>query len=70
MLIAQIIRPLSQLRPDLGPFALQQRARTVFSAVHGIVAMASTGRDATTPLEELPGEVAALVNALIRGLED
>ena len=70
VLIAQIIRPLSQLRPDLNPTALQQRARTVFSAVHGVVAMAVTGRYVTTPQQDLPGEVAAIVDALTRGLAD
>ena len=70
VLIAQIIRPLSQLRPDLNPTALQQRARTVFSAVHGVVAMAVTGRYVTTPQKDLPGEVAAIVDALTRGLAD
>lgn len=68
VLIAQIIRPLGQLRPDLGPQALQQRAITVFSAVHGVVAMALTGRYVPTPRADLPGEVAALVDALTRGL--
>ena len=68
VLIAQIIKPLSQLRPDLGPAALQQRAKTVFASVHGVVALALTGRFVGTPRDALPGEVAALVDAMTRGL--
>lgn len=68
VLIAQIIAPLSQLRPDLAGDALQQRARTVFAAVHGVVMLALTARFVATPAEVLPGEVAALVDAMTRGL--
>ncbi len=68
VLIAQIIKPLSELRPDLGKDALQQRAKTVFAAVHGVVALALTGRFVTTPRDALPGEVAALVDAMTRRL--
>jgi AcrR family transcriptional regulator len=68
VLIAQIIAPLSQLRPDLKGEALQQRARTVFAAVHGVVMLALTARFIATPPEALPGEVAALVEAMTRGL--
>ncbi len=68
VLIAQIIHPLSQLRPDLGSGALQQRAKTVFAAVHGVVALALNARFVGTPIEILPDEVAALVEAMTRGL--
>jgi AcrR family transcriptional regulator len=68
VLIAQIIAPLSQLRPDLTPEMLQQRAKTVFAAVHGVVHLALSGRYIGTPREALPGEVAALVDAMTRGL--
>ena len=34
------------------------------------VAMAVTGRYVTTPQKDLPGEVAAIVDALTRGLAD
>lgn len=67
VLIAQIIAPLSQLRPDLAGEALQQRARTVFAAVHGVVMLALTARFVSTPKDALAGEVAALVDALTRG---
>jgi AcrR family transcriptional regulator len=70
VLIAQIIAPLSQLRPDLAGEALQQRARTVFAAVHGVVMLGLTARFVATPPEAIPGEVAALVDAMTRGLAD
>ncbi|GLS87093.1 TetR family transcriptional regulator [Cypionkella aquatica] len=69
VLIAQIIAPLSQLRPDLTGEALRQRAGTVFAAVHGVVMLALTARFVGTPVAQLPGEVAALVEAMMRGLE-
>jgi AcrR family transcriptional regulator len=68
VLITQIIAPLAQLRPDLNGEALQQRARTVFAAVHGVVMLALTARFVSTPPEVLPAEVAALVDAMTRGL--
>ncbi|MDZ4310011.1 MAG: WHG domain-containing protein [Cypionkella sp.] len=70
VLIANIIAPLAELRPDLPPQALQQRARTVFAAVHGVVMLALTARFVATPRDQLPGEVAALVEAMTRGLAD
>lgn len=68
VLIEQIIAPLHALRPDLSPMALQQRAKTVFAAVHGVVQLALHGRFVGTPHEVLADEVAALVQAMTRGL--
>lgn len=68
VLIAQIIKPLAALRPDLDAITVQQRARTVFAAVHGVVMLALTARFVGTPPEQLPAEVAALVEAMTRGL--
>ena len=68
VLIAQIIRPLSQLRPDLGSEALTLRAKTVFAAVHGVVHLALTARFVGTPVVRLGAEVDALVTAMKRGL--
>jgi AcrR family transcriptional regulator len=68
VLIAQIIKPLHALRPDLEGLALQRRAKTVFAAVHGVVYLGLTGRFVGTPREVLPSEVAALVEAMMRGL--
>lgn len=69
VLIAQIIRPLSQLRTDLSPEAVTQRAKTVFAAVHGVVHLALTARFVATPVDRLAFEVDALVTAMMRGLE-
>ena len=55
VLIESIIAPLAELRPDLAPPALQQRARTVFAAVHGVVMLALTARFVATPRDQLPG---------------
>ena len=68
VLIAQIIGPLRQLRPDMSEPALVLRAKTVFAAVHGVVYLALTARFVATPREDLPSEVAALVEAMMRGL--
>ena len=67
VLIAQIVGPLGVLRPELAGAVLEQRAKTVFAAVHGVVHLALTARFVATPREELAGEVAALVAALTRG---
>ncbi len=68
VLIEQIIRPLGVLRADLDEADLEQRAKTVFAAVHGVVYLALTARFVGTPRAVLPREVAALVEAMMRGL--
>ncbi len=68
VLIAQIIKPLSLMRPDLAPADLVRRAKTVFAAVHGVVYLGLTARFVGTPSDVLPAEVRALVEAMTRGL--
>ncbi|KAG1647408.1 hypothetical protein GQR58_030623 [Nymphon striatum] len=68
VLIAEIIAPLSLLRPDLPPDALQLRAQTLFASVHGVVQLAIHGRFVGAPLSMLKSEVAALVDAMTRGI--
>ncbi|MGP3699692.1 TetR/AcrR family transcriptional regulator [Rhodobacter sp. NSM] len=68
VLIERITGPLSVLRPDLGPEALELRAKTLFAAVHGVVALALQGRFTGTPRDRLESEVTALVAAMTRGL--
>jgi AcrR family transcriptional regulator len=68
VLIAQIVGPLSALRPDLEPALLHRRAKTVFAAVHGVVHLGLTARFIGTPAEVLASEVEALVEAMTRGL--
>jgi len=69
VLIAQLIEPLSKLRPDLGPDALRLRAQTLFAAVHGVVQLSFHGRYVGTPIELLESEVLALVDAMTRGIQ-
>lgn len=70
VLISHIIGPLHDLRPDLAASELEQRAKTVFAAVHGVVMLALTARFIGTPAADLPKEVAALVDAMTRGLSE
>ncbi len=68
VLIAEIIAPLAHLRPDLSPDALRLRAQTLFASVHGVVHLAVHGRFVGVPLSLLASEVAALVDAMTRGI--
>jgi AcrR family transcriptional regulator len=68
VLIAEIIAPLGQLRPDLPPEALTLRAQTLFASVHGVVQLAIHGRFVGVPVSSLKSEVAALVDAMTRGI--
>ena len=70
VLIAEIIAPLAQLRPDLSEDALRLRAQTVFAAVHGVVQLSIHGRYVGVPTDLLASEVDALVDAMIRGISE
>ncbi|MFM7336628.1 MAG: TetR/AcrR family transcriptional regulator [Tabrizicola sp.] len=67
VLIARIIAPLRQLRPDLPDGDIHLRVRTLFGAVHGVVHLALQGRLVGVPEPLLRQEVAALVGALVLG---
>ncbi len=67
-LISRIFAPLRVLRPDLDAAGLALRARTLFSAVHGVVQLSLERRFVGVPTEHLEAEVAALVDAMTRGL--
>jgi AcrR family transcriptional regulator len=69
-LIKQIVTPLALLRPDLTTDDLHLRARTLFAAVHGVVLLALEGRFVGAPQDKIGTEVAALVDAMTRGLAD
>ena len=69
VLISEIIAPLAKLRPDLSPEALGLRAQTLFASVHGVVQLAIHGQYVGVPHDLLPSEVAALVEAMTRGLD-
>ncbi len=68
VLIAEIIAPLAELRPDLDPETLRIRAQTLFAAVHGVVQLSIHGRYVGTPDVLLAREVEALVDVMIRGI--
>lgn len=68
VLISEIIAPLAKLRPDLDAGALTLRAQTLFASVHGVVQLAIHGRYVGVPHETLPSEIAALVEAMTRGV--
>lgn len=67
VLIARIVAPLRQLRPDLPDTDIRLRVRTLFGAVHGVVHLALQGRLVGVPEPQLRQEVAALVGALVIG---
>ena len=67
VLIARIVQPLRQLRPDLPEEEIRLRVRTLFGAVHGVVHLALQGRLVGVPEPQLRQEVAALVGALVVG---
>lgn len=68
VLVFNIIRPLSQMRPELEGAALWLRAATVFAAVHGVIWLALAARFGGTPQELLSREGAALVDAMTWGV--
>ena len=64
-----IAQPLAVLFPDLEERELLLRARTLFSAVHGLVSMSVQERFVAVPLAELEPQVALLVKASIEGMK-
>jgi AcrR family transcriptional regulator len=70
VLFAQAERPLGTLLPELDPDARQILARTLFSAVHGIVALGLEEKLASLPLPDLRNQVAATVRAITFGRDE
>jgi AcrR family transcriptional regulator len=60
--------PLEALRPGLDPLARGLLGRSIFAAVHGMVALGLDRRLAQTDLPGLRGQIALVVLALARGL--
>lgn len=67
MLFAQLERPLATLLPEFEPRARRIFARTLFSAVHGIVALGLEEKLVTLPMPELRTQLAATVRAITAG---
>jgi AcrR family transcriptional regulator len=69
-LFAQVERPLVTLLPDLDPGARRILARTLFSAVHGIVALGLEEKLASLPFPDLRDQLAATVRAITAGRDE
>ncbi|WP_407116713.1 TetR/AcrR family transcriptional regulator [Bradyrhizobium sp. LMG 9283] len=67
-LFRHIYRPLAALFPERTPEELGITARSLFSAVHGMVALGLEQKLVAVPLPALRKEIATLVRAMIDGL--
>ncbi|MBR0991804.1 TetR/AcrR family transcriptional regulator [Bradyrhizobium japonicum] len=67
-LFRHIHQPLISLFPERGPEELGITARSLFSAVHGMVALGLEQKLVAVPLPALRKEIAGLVRAMIDGL--
>jgi AcrR family transcriptional regulator len=70
VLFAQAERPLGTLLPEFDPDARQILARTLFSAVHGIVALGLEEKLVSLPLPDLRNQLAATVRAITSGRDE
>jgi len=68
-LFSRLEGPLGALLPDLDAEARARLARTLFSAVHGVVALGLEQKLAATPPETLDAELDTLVRLIAAGLE-
>src|SRR5271168_1367341 len=66
-LFAQVERPLAALLPELDRDAWRMLARTLFSAVHGIVVLGLEEKLVSLPLPDLRNQLAATVSAITMG---
>ena len=67
-LFRHIYRPLSVLLPTRPAGELSLTARSLFSAVHGMVALGLEHKLVAVPINELRKEIALIVSAIIKGL--
>jgi AcrR family transcriptional regulator len=67
-LFRHIYRPLAALFPKRSPEQLSVTARSLFSAVHGMVALGLEQKLIAVPIEALRSEIATIVRAMIEGL--
>lgn len=67
-LFTLIERPLENLRPDLADEDRKNLARSLFSAVHGIIALGLEEKLASLPMAVLRDQIAVVVSAMTRGL--
>ena len=69
-LFAQVERPLVALLPELDEDARRILARTVFSAVHGVVALGLEEKLVSLPPPDLATQLAATVRAIATGRDE
>jgi AcrR family transcriptional regulator len=67
-LFRHIYKPLVMLFPQRTPAQLGVTARSLFSAVHGMVALGLEQKLVAVPLNALRSEIVTLVRAMIEGL--
>jgi AcrR family transcriptional regulator len=67
-LFAHIFRPLAALFPKRSAAELGVTARSLFSAVHGMVTLGLEQKLIAVPVEALRAEIALIVRAMVRGL--
>jgi AcrR family transcriptional regulator len=68
-LFGHIYRPLAALFPKRTAAELGVTARSLFSAVHGMVTLGLEQKLIAVPLDALRAEIAIIVRAMVRGLE-
>jgi AcrR family transcriptional regulator len=69
-LFAQAERPLVTLLPELDPEVRRTLARTLFSAVHGIVVLGLEEKLESLPFPDLRDQLAATVRAIMAGRDE
>ena len=67
-LFRHIYAPLAELFPTHAPNELSIRARSLFSAVHGMVALGLEQKLIAVPVGALRQEIATIVSAMVNGL--
>ena len=65
-----VLPPLRTLLPKLDEDALGVTARSLFSTVHGIVALGLDQKLVAVPQDQLRAEIARMVRAIVTGLVD
>jgi AcrR family transcriptional regulator len=70
VLFAQVEGPLAMLLPGLDDERRRILARTLFSAVHGVVALGLEEKLVSLPLSDLREQVAAIIRAFASGREE
>jgi AcrR family transcriptional regulator len=68
-LFRHIYRPLATLFPKRSAAELSVTARSLFSAVHGMVTLGLEQKLIAVPVDALRAEIALIVRAMVRGLK-